>query len=51
MKTFKTELSKKNKEIFQNKKIEFKYGNKLNHNEISEIISDKLLALIKKNVC
>lgn len=47
----KEEMLKRNKIIFQKKKVEFSYDIKSNSNEIADLISDKLLAIIKKNVC
>ena len=49
--TLKNEIAKKNKIPFQKKKIEFHYNAKSTVNEISDLISDKLVAIIKQNVC
>jgi len=47
----KRDVLKKTEQIFQSKKVEFNYGSRTDSNEISEHISDKLLTMIKKNVC
>jgi len=51
MTTLKEQVAQKNKNLFQKKKASFKNYVKADTEEISEIISDKLITIIKKNVC
>jgi len=47
----KKELLKKERVIFTKKKMEFKYSSATNLEIISDIISDKMMKIVKKNFC
>lgn len=51
MTTLKRQVSQKNKSLFPKKRTEFNGYTKASIEQTSEIISDKLIKIIKKNVC